>query len=69
MHKNTKLVQANCCLLQVKEVRTVNRTDNKKDTTASYDENLKGTFISTIFVGLFVLLSWLAIFYIYMTLI
>ncbi len=44
----------------------MNQREKAKETSVSYDENLKGTFISTIFVGLFVLLSWLAIFYIYM---
>lgn len=51
----------------MKEVNDMNRTGEEKDTSASYDENLKGTFISTIFVGVFVLISWLAIFYIYIT--
>lgn len=31
------------------------------------DEQLKGTFISVIFVALFVLLTWLSVFYIYIT--
>lgn len=31
------------------------------------DEQLKGTFISVIFVALFVFLIWLAVFYIYIT--
>ena len=31
------------------------------------DEQLKGTFISVIFVALFVFLIWLSVFYIYIT--
>ncbi len=67
MHKNTIFEQAKSCRLPVKEVRNLSRSEEKKDAAASYDENLKGTFFSTLFIGAFVLISWFAIFYIYIT--
>ncbi len=49
-------------MLIVNYCKQVNVMERKKE-----DEQLKGTFVSVIFVALFVFLTWLAVFYIYIT--
>lgn len=40
---------------------------NEKNSEQSYDERLKGTFLSVILIGLFIILSWFGIFMFYWT--
>lgn len=39
--------------------------NNDYHSEESYDERLKGTFVSVLFIGLFILLSWFGIFAFY----
>ena len=40
---------------------------DEKTTAKKYDDGLKGTFVTVIFIGIFILLSWGGIFYYYIT--
>lgn len=41
---------------------------DEKDAMETYDERLKGTFISVISIGIFILITWFLMFYFYTTL-
>lgn len=43
------------------------KEEEKKTAMETYDERLKGTFISVIFIGAFVTLSWFGVLYLYIT--
>ncbi|MEI3612813.1 cytochrome c oxidase subunit 2A [Pseudogracilibacillus sp. SO30301A] len=40
---------------------------DEKSSAEQYDERLKGTFVTVIFIGVFIMLSWFGIFYYYIT--
>lgn len=45
------------------------QTKEKKDEQNAYDEHLKGTFVSVLLIGASIILSWLIVFYFYITVI
>ncbi len=40
---------------------------NNKTVADVYDERLKGTFVTVIFIGAFIVLSWFGVLYFYIT--
>lgn len=44
-----------------------NKKDSERTAQETYDDRLKGTFVSVIFIGTFIILSWFGIFYYYIT--
>lgn len=56
----------NCNLLGERGIQLSKQNDDKS-AMEKYDERLKGTFVTVIFIGVFILLSWFGIFYYYIT--
>lgn len=51
----------------MREGNKLSKQNDEKSSAEQYDERLKGTFVTVIFIGAFILLSWLGIFYYYIT--
>jgi len=47
--------------------RKLSYQDNEKSTQEQYDDRLKGTFVSVVSIGAFILVSWFGIFYYYIS--
>jgi len=45
----------------------LNNRNDGKSIPEKYDERLKGTFVSVVFIGAFILASWFGIFYYYIS--
>jgi len=44
-----------------------NKQEDQRTAQETYDDRLKGTFVSVIFIGTFIVASWFGILYYYIT--